>query len=94
MITHKKSAPQISNLYELQSTNLDTIYRYLRWFKEKRCFQKKENDNNIKEVECYNCDIKEHYVRDCYKLRKSQNLVAIKWGPEDTKQQVLAIMTE
>ena len=34
MITHKKSAPQVYNLYRLQLINLDTIYKYLRHSKE------------------------------------------------------------
>ena len=78
MMTYKKSTPQVHNLYELQFMNLDTIYRCLRCFKETRYFQKKENDSNIKIVECYNCDIIKYYIQDCYNLKKSQNLTAIR----------------
>ena len=38
MIVYKKSVSQVHNLYELKSMNLDTIYRYLRYFKETECF--------------------------------------------------------
>ena len=62
MIAHKKSALQICDLYKLQSMNLDTIYKNLGCFKETGYFQKKENSNNIKRVECYKCDIREHYA--------------------------------
>ena len=34
VMTHKKSAPQIYDLYELQLMNLDTTQEYLRHFKE------------------------------------------------------------
>ena len=62
IMTHKKSAPQAHNLYELQPINLDTIYRHLTHFKETGCFQKKENRDNIKKIKCYNYDIKRHYT--------------------------------
>ena len=45
-------------------------------------------------MECYNCDIKEHYARECHKLRKSQSITAIKWGPEGIKWWVLTIILE
>ena len=34
MIAHKKSTPQVHDLYELQLMNLDTIYEHLEHFKE------------------------------------------------------------
>ena len=84
-MVHKKSTPQVHDSYELQPMNLDTIYEHLRQFKGTKHFQKKENSSNIRKVECYNCDIKEHYARDCYKIKKSQNLTAIRCEPERTK---------
>ena len=62
MMTYKKSAPQIHDSYELQSMNLNTIYRHSEQFEETRCFQKKENSSNIKEVKYYNYSIREHFV--------------------------------
>ena len=62
LITYKKSTPQVHNLYKIQPMNLDTIYECSEQFKETEHFQKKENSSNTKEVECYNCDIKEHYA--------------------------------
>ena len=56
--------------YNLQSMNLDMTQRYLRQQKELECFQKKENNSSIKKGKCYNCDIKEHYINECRKLRK------------------------
>ena len=43
-------------------------------------------------MKCYNCDLKEHYVWECHKFKKSQNLAAIKWESEDIKWQVLITM--
>ena len=78
IVAHKKSAPQVHDLYELQSMNLDLIYRHSEHFKETQYSQKKENSNNIKKIKCYNCDIKEHYTQDCYKSKKLQTLAAIR----------------
>ena len=61
-LTHKKSTPQVYNLYELQLMKLDAIYKYLKYFKETEYFQKKENSDNIKKIKCYNYNIKEHYT--------------------------------
>ena len=58
--------------------NLDTTHEHSEWFKETGHFKKKENNSNIKEIKCYTCDIKEHYMWDYCKLRKSQTLAAIK----------------
>ena len=38
IITHKKSAPQICNLYKLQLMNLDIFYKCLKHFKETEYF--------------------------------------------------------
>ena len=62
IVTHKKSTPQVCDPYELQSINLDTIYRHSRYFKETGHLQKKENSNYIKKIECYNYNIKKHYT--------------------------------
>ena len=78
IITHKKSTFSIYNLYKLQLMNLDTIYKYLRHFKETEYFQKKENSSNIKKIKCYNYNIKRHYTQDCCKLEKLYTLVTIK----------------
>ena len=62
IMTHKKSAPQVHDLYKLQSMNFDTIYEHSEYFKETEYFQKKENSSYIKKIDYYNCDIKEHYA--------------------------------
>ena len=65
--------------------NLNTTQEHSRWFKKTGCFQKKRNNNNIKGVKCYNCDIKEHYMWECCKLKKSQIIITIKQESEDIK---------
>ena len=45
-------------------------------------------------MKCYNYDIKEYYTWECYKLKKSQSITAIKWGLRGTKWQVLVITAE
>ena len=64
--------------YDLQSINLDVTQRHLKWDKESECFQKKENDSSIKKRRCYNCDVKEHYVNEYRKLKKSQQVARMK----------------
>ena len=78
VVTHKKSSPQVHDSYELQLINLNTTHKCLKHFKETGCFQRKRNSSNIKKIKCYNYDIREHYTRDCDKLKKSQTLVIIK----------------
>ena len=64
--------------YDLQSMNLDTTQRHSKQDKESEYFQKKENDNSIKKRKCYNCNIKEHYINECRKSRKSQQVAKMK----------------
>ena len=54
--------------------NLDITQRYSKWDKESECFQKKENSNSIKKRRCYNCNVEEHYINKCKKLKKSQQV--------------------
>ena len=60
--------------YDLQSMNLDTIQRHSKQKKESEHFQKKENSSSIKKEKCYNCDIKEHYMNECRKSKKLQQV--------------------
>ena len=62
VITYRKPATVNYNPYELQSINLDTTQECSEWFKETKCFQKKENSSNSKREECYNYDITEHFT--------------------------------
>ena len=58
--------------------NLDKTQRHLKWDKESECFQKKENSSSIKKRRCYNCNIEEHYINECRKLKKSQQVARMK----------------
>ena len=60
--------------YDLQSMNLDIIQRHSKQVKESEHFQKKENSNSIKKEKCYNCDIEEHYMNECRKSKKLQQV--------------------
>ena len=58
--------------YDLQLMNLDTTVRHLR-HTNKDCFQKQENKKKSKR-NCYNCDIGGHFMCDCWKSKKPQQL--------------------
>ena len=64
--------------YDLQLMNLNVTQRHSKQDKRSECFQKKENSNSIKKRKCYNCDVKEHYINECRKSRKSQQVAKIK----------------
>ena len=64
--------------YNLQSMNLNITQRYSKQDKESEHFQKKENNSSIKKRKCYNCDIKEHYINECKKSKKLQQVARTK----------------
>ena len=85
VIDHKKSTPQVCDLYKLQSIDIDATQECLRCFKETGCFQKKRNSSYIRKVKCYNCNIKRHYTWDCYKVKKPQTLATQAQPNKDLK---------
>ena len=72
--------------------NLDTIQRHSKRKKESECFQKKENDNNIKKRRCYNYDIKEHYTNEYRKSKKSQQVAKTEKKLKQQKQKLATVL--
>ena len=54
--------------------NLDVTQRHSKQDKKSEHFQKKENNNSIKKRRCYNCKVEEHYVNECRKSKKLQQV--------------------
>ena len=73
--------------------NLNMTQRYLKWDKESECFQKKENSSSIKRRRCYNCNIKEHYINECRKLKKLQQVARMKRRLKQWKQKLVTVLT-
>ena len=64
--------------YDLQLINLDMIQWHLKQDKESECFQKKENSSSIRKRKCYNCNIKEHYMNECRKSKRLQQVARMR----------------
>ena len=79
--------------YNLQSMNLDMIQRHLKQDKRLEHFQKKENSSSIKKRRCYNCNIKEYYMNECRKSKKSQQVARMKRRLKQQKQKLATVLT-
>ena len=72
--------------------NLDTIQRHSKREKESEHFQKKENSSNVKKRRCYNCNIKEHYINECKKSKKSQQVAKTGKKLKQQKQKLATVL--
>ena len=79
--------------YNLQSMNLDMTQKHSKQDKELRHFQKKENDSSIKKRKCYNCNVEEHYINKCRKLKKSQQVAKTEKRLKQQKQKLVTVLT-
>ena len=79
--------------YDLQSMDLDVTQWHLKQDKESECFQKKENDSSIRKRKCYNCDIKNHYVNECRKSKRLQQVARTEKRLKQLKQKLMTVLT-
>ena len=79
--------------YDLQSMNLNMTQQHLKWDKESEHFQKKENSNSIRKRKCYNCDIESHYMNECRKLKRSQQVARTGKRSKQLKQKLATVLT-
>ena len=73
--------------------DLDMIQRHSRCEKESECFQKKENSSSIKKEKCYNCNIEGHYINECRKSKKSQQVAKMRKKSKQQKQKLVTVLT-
>ena len=79
--------------YDLQSINLNMTQQHSKQNKESEHFQKKENSSSIRKRKCYNCNIKNHYVNECRKSKRSQQVARTEKRLKQLKQKLATVLT-
>ena len=72
--------------------NLDMTQKHLRREKRLEYFQKKRNNNSIKKNKCYNCNVKEHYINECRKSKKLQQVAKIEKKSKQQRQKLATVL--